>query len=365
MTYWSFGQEVDTVQYSLLFKDCCSNNIKTRGTIFTDWFITDSIGTIFIPENNVVHLKKSNEYYLNNEGYGILNQPFNLNDSIKIDTIINSCINSVYPNNFFTWNPIHLNCEDTINGGYLEYYPDGALRINGNFENGRIKDSMITYYSNGRVKSLILFIHNDTIYKTFHPNGQISHLYSSSKRNTISYFEDGSVKSKRSNSYKREFNRYSRDQLWYKMKDSKQISYYRNGKINQKLKRKPLYFIDRFKSDEKKRTLNYFWTVYDTTGIKAKEVNFYSESKLRLYSGDFYRAAKKYSYISYFENEKTIVSFSCEYYNEENISIPVKYVMWVYNNGNFKYAIDLLPAAYEEIVKEYENKYLQLTTSVQ
>jgi antitoxin component YwqK of YwqJK toxin-antitoxin module len=145
------------------------------------------------------------------------------------------------------------------------------------------------------------------------------------------------------------------------MKDSKQISYYRNGKINQKLKRKPLFFIDRFKSNDKKRTLNYIWTIYDTTGTKVKEVNFYSESTLRLYSTFFYNSAKNFSNVSYFENGKMRVSFFSEYYNDENVSIPVKYSMLMYENGKFKYMKDLLPSVYNEIITEYEIKYKQLT----
>lgn len=361
MSYWSFGQEVDTVQYSLLFKDCCSNSIKTHGTIYSDWSVNHPNGTIYKPKNNIVHLVKSEKYFLTNKSYGILNQPINLTDSITTDTIIGRCIRSINPTNFFTWNLIYLNCNDTISGNYSEYYSNGKILLNGSFENGRIKDSMVTYYSNGQVKSSIMFTRGDTIYKTFYPNGQISHLYNSSKRNTISYFKDGSVKSKRSNSYKKEFSRYSPKQLWYKIKDSRQISYYRNGKIKQKLKRKPLFFIGRFKPNNKKRILEYVWTIYDTTGTKVKEINFYSKNTLYLFSVFFYDSAKKFNNVSYFENGKRSVSFFCEYYNEKDISIPVKYTMLVYKNGDFKYTKDLLPNKYKEIINEYEIKYKQST----
>ena len=257
-SYWSFGQQTDSVQYSLLFKDCCSHEIKTYGEIYTDWFVTDALGKKYIPKKNIVDLEKGKDYYLNNEGYGILNQSIHLKDSIKIDTILNSCIQYVNPIFFFTWNLIHLNCDDTLNGVYIEYYPNGIIRRKGNFNNGRIKDTMNTYFSNGTLKSSTLFIKNDTIYKTFYPNGKISHLYNSSKRNTISFFTNGGVKSKRSNSKMKEFNRYSNDQLWYKIKNSKQISYYRNGNMDQKLKRKPLFLLIDLKQTIKRGHIDTF-----------------------------------------------------------------------------------------------------------
>lgn len=65
-----------------------------------------------------------------------------------------------------------------------------------------------------------------------------------------------------------------------------------------------------------------------------------------------------------FENDALKATFYCEYYNEENISIPVKYTLLVFENSNLKYIKDILPYAYEEIVKEYENKFLQLTSPV-
>lgn len=296
----SFTQETNTIKYSLVFKDCCSDEIKTYGTIYTDWYIIDNDGSIYTPENNIVYLAKNKQYFLNNEGFGILSQVISITDSIKIDTISSSCVKCIYPNNVFTWNPIQLYCNDTINGIYREHYPNGRIHKIGNFINGRIKDSLNIYYSDGTMKSSTLFIHNDTVYKTFYPNGQISYLYNSRKKNTISFFENGSIKSKKSNSNKKEFNRYSPDNNRFKIKNFKQISYYQNGKINQKLKVKPLFFIDRFRSDDKKRTVQYVWTVYDTIGNRAKELIFYSESILRLYTIDFYNATKKYSNISYF-----------------------------------------------------------------
>lgn len=119
--------------------------------------------------------------------------------------------------------------------------------------------------------------------------------------------------------------------------------------------------MDRFKSEDKKRGFEYLFKVYDTTGNKAKEVIFYSKNTLQLYSTDLYIALEKFSRVSYFENGEITVLFFPEYYKEENRSIPVKYSMTVYENGNYKYSKDLLPPAYQKIIKEYENKYKQLT----
>ena len=358
---WTLSQQSDSISYSLVFKDCCTGKIKTFGTNYLDWFVTDDSQTMYKPQNNVVRLEKGKKYFLQNKGYGALNLPISTGDTFNIDTVITSCLETKDPSVFFTWNSIYLECEDTLNGFYSEYYNNGSIRLKGNFNNGRIKDSLLYFYSNGQLKSLKTFFNSDTIYKTYHPNGQLSYIFNSGKRNTISYFKDGSVKSKSSNSKIKSFNRYTKDQLWYKIKERKQVAYYKDGHLKYKLKREPLFFIDRLRPRKKNRNYLYKWVSYDTTGTKAKEITFYSPKTIRLYSLELNRSLDDFSRLTYYENGKKTVSFFAEIFTNENHSYPIKYSLSYYENGHFKYFKDLLPHEFKTFVSKYESKYKQLT----
>jgi antitoxin component YwqK of YwqJK toxin-antitoxin module len=362
MPCWTFGQQSDSVSYSLVFKDCCTGKIKYFRTTYPDWHITDSSGALYEPHNNIVKLEKGKKYFLHNEGYGLLNLPIRTLNESNIDTVITSCLKVEYPSDLFTWYTIHLNCEDTLNDFYTEYYNNGTIRLMGNFINGRIKDSLQYFYSNGQLKSLKTFYDSDTIYKTYHPNGQLSYVFNSGKNNTISYFKDGNVKSKKSNSGLKYFNRYTKNQLWFKIKKHRQVAYYRDGHIKFKLKRKPLFFIDRFRPNDKKRSFIYKWISYDTTGTKAKEVTFHSQKELQIYTLELNRASEDFTSLTYYDNGKPAVDFFMETYRGESGYFPVKYSMTFYEEGEFQYFKDLLPSEFKTMRAKYESKYKQLTS---
>lgn len=361
LSNWTFNQNSDTVSYSLVFKDCCNEKIKTYGTIYLDWYVVDDLNIKYVPQNNTVRLEKEKQYFLYNEGYGILNRPISLDDTFNVDTIITSCLKIVYPNEFYTFNPIYLSCEDTLNGHYHEYYDNGSIRLKGYFINGRIKDSLLYFYSNGQLKSMSTIVNSDSIYKSYYPNGQISHVFNWTKRSTTDYFEDGSVKGKNSYSKMKSFKRYSKDQLWYRIRKRKQVAFYRNGHLKYKLKRKPLFFIDRVIPWKKSRNFIYKWIAFDTTGTKAKEIIYYSPESVRLYSTELHQALNNFSHLTYYKNGKKIVSFFAQIYNGEHYSLPVMYFMTYYENGSYKYSRDLLPLEFETIVSKYESNYELLT----
>lgn len=349
-----YTQEKDSIYYSLLYKDCCSEKIKTIGTIYTDWYVTNEEDFIFRPQKNRVLLIQGQNYFLNNEWSGIVKRPISLQSSINIDTLNSSCLKSKSIDGYFSWNPIHMNCEDTLNGKYIEYHDNGNISSRGNFINGKIKDTLVHFYANNKTKSVTLVDNSHIIYKTYHLNGQVSHIYDSQKKNKISYFENGNVRSKSSNSKLKYYKKYTNKQLWFKIKKSKQISYYRSGNIEQKLTRKTLSFIDKFKSNNKKKTFRYKFNNYDSLGVLIKKTEFYSDKQLRLYSLDLYRLVDNFSYCSYYQNGEIVVTFISEMYRGEHGESPIKYTMYKYKNGKIECIRDLLPYEFKEVKLQYE-----------
>lgn len=48
--------------------------------------------------------------------------------------------------------PLYSRCDSLLNG-YQEYqYPNGTLKMRGTFINGYLKDSIVTFYQNGKMK---------------------------------------------------------------------------------------------------------------------------------------------------------------------------------------------------------------------
>lgn len=351
----------DLVYYSLVFQDCCSEDIKSFGAIYTDWYIKDINDSISYPENNQVELKSNENYFLFNEGFGIINEVINTNSRNKIDTIKTTCIKVVYPDEYFTWTPLHLKCNDTINGQYIEYHYNGKLSLKGNFNNGLVHDTLKRFYSNTKIMSLDIVTDSRVIHTTFHTNGKPSYHYDSKKEYTISYFKDGTVKSKRSNSGVKSFNKYSKDQIWYKIKRNKQVFYYENGKLDQKLTRKPLSFLDRFRPNKKNKTFIYKFEKYDTTGTIVKKVMFYDKSFQLLNTAKLYRALNNFSSLTYYVDGDKKVSFWSVNYNGDRGSYPVMYRFYEYENNKFSNDRDLFKDEFTEIQTKYEEE-LKLST---
>jgi antitoxin component YwqK of YwqJK toxin-antitoxin module len=53
---------------------------------------------------------------------------------------------------------------DTLSQGYQEdFYPNGKIRIRGNFLNGSPKDSVVTFYPNGAKRKSLMFLRKDSV----------------------------------------------------------------------------------------------------------------------------------------------------------------------------------------------------------
>jgi len=135
---------------------------------------------------------------------------------------------------------VYRACDKLLNGFFESYYPDGKIKLRGNFKNGYVKDSMLTYYNNGALKYRRLHLLKITSIETFdslahrikistYQNGSIM-VYRWSKAKE--FFANGHLKFETSdiNQIKKTREFYPNGHLKFKLTKRRRIEYYENGK---------------------------------------------------------------------------------------------------------------------------------------
>jgi antitoxin component YwqK of YwqJK toxin-antitoxin module len=135
--------------------------------------------------------------------------------------------------------PIYVNCEHPINGYQEAVYPNGNLKMRGNFVNGYQKDSLVTFYPTGGVQKRIIVLRKIINIKEYDSLGNLIKVSHNQKKSFmtyweyewITYFPDGKIKSTES-SIKRvirikEF--YPSGQVKVTQTKKSRIEYYENG----------------------------------------------------------------------------------------------------------------------------------------
>ncbi len=93
----------------------------------------------------------------------------------------------------------YFTCDSLANGFQEDYYKNGGIRIKGNFLKGKIKDSVVTYYSNGVIETRRIHLTKETIINKFDSG---SHLISNAKYfNNHGWSSDNQIKEYFSNGY--------------------------------------------------------------------------------------------------------------------------------------------------------------------
>lgn len=96
-------------------------------------------------------------------------------------------------------------CGKLINGYEEDFYSNGNTRIRGNFVNGKPKDSLVTFYSNGAVNRRIVYLPKELFIKEY---DSLNHLIKVSHNSNksyyltdykkIEYYTDGTIRLKES-----------------------------------------------------------------------------------------------------------------------------------------------------------------------
>jgi antitoxin component YwqK of YwqJK toxin-antitoxin module len=149
---------------------------------------------------------------------------------------------------------VYRSCDKLIDGYFESFFSDGKIKMRGNFAGGYPKDSMVTYYNNGAIKSKMLHFRKKTTIEVFD---------SLTNRLKISSYQNGPITNYR----------------WYRTKE-----FFANGKL--KLKKSDVNKIEKVeeyaengqlivKQTKKRRTEFY------ETGIR--KVAFKWKKKLELF----------------------------------------------------------------------------------
>ena len=94
----------------------------------------------------------------------------------------------------------YVYCDSGIVGYKDDFYPNGKCRMRGNFVKGRVKDSLVTFYTNGLVKKLFLRFRNGSFVEEFDSLGHKTLITHNKGRQyligyrTKEYYPDGRLK---------------------------------------------------------------------------------------------------------------------------------------------------------------------------
>ena len=101
---------------------------------------------------------------------------------------------------------VYENCGTLINGYAEDYYSNGNIRIRGNFQEGKPKDSVVKFFSNGIIEKRWTFLLKEVLIEDFDSSAnliKVSHnstkSYYLTDYNTTEYYTNGKLKRTESN----------------------------------------------------------------------------------------------------------------------------------------------------------------------
>jgi antitoxin component YwqK of YwqJK toxin-antitoxin module len=226
--------------------------------------------------NGVVSLPDTGNYFV--FPHGSYSNPVPVRISAGLNTmhykdsiIMTSCCGVDQP-------PIYVSCGAPINGYKEDHYPDGKIKIRGTFREGRIKDSLVQFYENGKTREKDIQLSKQYITFRFDSNGnKLSYWHSFAikpgKRYDhilITYYPDGKIKfhdvlKNRIHSLEKY---YPNGLLWYKQTKKERTEYTDQGKISIQ------YTWKYVKDDPPAYKMNVGKKAYDTDGNVTEALTY-------------------------------------------------------------------------------------------
>ena len=101
---------------------------------------------------------------------------------------------------------VYENCGKLINGYDEDYYSNGNLRIRGNFQEGKPKDSLVTFYSNGVTQKRLTYLPKEVFIEEYDSLSNLTKVSHNSNKSyyltdyrTTEYYPGGQIRLKESN----------------------------------------------------------------------------------------------------------------------------------------------------------------------
>lgn len=352
--------------YSIKFLKCCDEPTHHD----PNWKLKSFNGDIYSPENNQITVPNTGKYFLISSIYDDQPIPILIEKNNETDTIYLKCLKIEASETVLTKkdnqsDPIYITCTGRINSTYKEFFPDGMLRLLGNFSQGILVDSLVEYYYSGSVKSKVK--KNKTNYEhwEYYPNGEIKKRfqYDLKKRNLYQFYEYnefGEVITEIDYSKKYSYRHFDtgtiktttpgrrheqyfivNDSVRYQCKKGIETTFYSNGNKKLEFSNKPLFWLDRFRYSKNHIHKKYRLQVFqeDSTNVKIQEIIFLTRNEVSIFNGGLAKLEiADASSISFYKNGKSwITIYPIVYEGEKNKEI-VLYELYDYFNNqlNFK-----------------------------
>ena len=365
--------------YSIQFLRCCSEPTHHD----SDWKLKSSSNVLYQSVNNQIIVPDTGQYFLISRIYDNQPIPIKIKGHFQVDTVFLKCLNierSEILANRRHWEsaPIYTTCTGRINSTYKEYFPDGVLRLVGNFSQGLLLDSLVEYYHSGVVKSRV--IKNKTTFKhwEYFQNGELKKRFQydlkkrklyqfyeynefgklltetdCSKKYSYIYYETGTFIT--TNPGKR-FESYFivNDSISYQNRKGIETTYYSSGNKRFELSYKPLYWRDRFKDSQRHIYKVYRLQVFqdDSANFKIQEVRFLSRNEISIYKGGLFKLEiADASSITFYKNGKSWITIYPIVYEGEKYKEVVLYEVYDFSINPIKY-IKLKPEELDNYLNE-------------
>jgi len=172
----------------------------------SDYYLSDNLDSNYYAETGTVILPKPGVYNVYFLTYRDINFPqINILDTgLFVKTFYEPKIilrsYGMHPR------LVYENCGILINGYDEDFYSNGNIRIRGNFQEGKPKDSVVTFYSNGVTEKRLTFLPKEIFIEEFDSSTNLIKVSHNSNKSyyltdykTTEYYANGNIKRIESN----------------------------------------------------------------------------------------------------------------------------------------------------------------------
>ncbi|MBI9055474.1 MAG: hypothetical protein JEY96_16750 [Bacteroidales bacterium] len=230
---------------------------------------TDTDPVTLLPNTGIYYLYVID---LSGFGYGFDSLKVNVNKTGKFDYVhVESNINILLKS--ASRSLIYQECGNKLDGFQMDTFPNGNIKVCGNFKNRKVKDSLVYFYENGNVKKRLLYSKRNIRIQEFDKASNLLFLHKNSRKSyyltdykKTGFYLDGNVKFKerKKKHFKYLFEYYPNGNLKTKQKRSKRIEFHESGEVKLKYKRRRVNIIE-----------DIYLGGYHTYDIEKKEFDKY------------------------------------------------------------------------------------------
>lgn len=226
-----------------LYRTAACTVTEKLDTEYSIYKIPGSLNANYYPKSGTVYLPGPGKYKVELYRGPIIDTIFNIKDTGLVVYHYKDPLIGYYWGGGVDMPPQYWKCGTLMEGYQEDFYANGSLKMRGNFANGFIKDSIVTFYLNGRTEAK-QFLKSHMIYTTgFDSLGRVKRVSryqdkfgSYAEYEWTEFFPSGKVKEKKSD-LKRVISiaqYYSNGQLKLEQTNDHRVEYYPSGikKVN-------------------------------------------------------------------------------------------------------------------------------------